>query len=141
LAYCVPTGIPHSVLKGRIVRPGESAWLQADVDKALLWRAYESRRCRQCGSHPDEWPPDTSDDVPPYFAEANRCFGCQDIAAIRRGIPQGEGGDGIQVTLKPFVGTWDDVDEIEQQREANRRQLRTLEEAAQNPDAEKGLLT
>ncbi|MGN8245234.1 hypothetical protein ACTHAM_002353 [Cellulomonas soli] len=45
MAYCGPRGIPLSAFL---------SWSQHDQDAALEWAGYESRRCRGCGSHPDE---------------------------------------------------------------------------------------
>lgn len=45
MAYCGPRGIALSSFL---------AWPVDDQDAALGWQAYESRRCRDCGWHPDE---------------------------------------------------------------------------------------
>lgn len=58
MAYCGPHGIPlHAFL----------AWPQMSQDAALEWAAYESRRCKSCGTHPDEGPRHAHTDI---------CAGC-----------------------------------------------------------------
>lgn len=48
-------------------------WSQRDQDAALEWSAYEGRRCRGCGSHPDDW----ADNPRAYHAHVSeQCPGC-----------------------------------------------------------------
>lgn len=63
---------------------------------------------------------------------------CQDIEDLRGGLPKGEAGHGIHVRPKPFVGDWDDFDDLERQREIERVKLRQSEVGT--PDDEGGLL-
>jgi len=64
MAYCGPRALALSDFL---------RWAQKDQDAALEWSAYESRRCRSCGTHPDEW----ADDRFAYHAHLSQCKGCQ----------------------------------------------------------------
>lgn len=64
MAYCGPRGLALSdFLK----------WSKKDQDAALEWTSYEARRCRSCGTHPDEW----AEDRFAYHAHLSQCKGCQ----------------------------------------------------------------
>lgn len=67
MAYCGPKGIPLSAFLG---------WSEADQDAALSWQGYESRRCGECGTHPDDWHPDHGGDRNAYHSEHYTCPGC-----------------------------------------------------------------
>lgn len=68
MALCKDWGISHSAFK---------AWSAEDREKALGYQLYESRRCHECGMHPDDWPEDGSfEEAPPFVVEASRCYGC-----------------------------------------------------------------
>ena len=63
MAYCGPKGIPLSTFL---------AWSEADQDAALQWQSHESRRCTQCGAHPDV----LADDPAAYVPEVQPCPAC-----------------------------------------------------------------
>lgn len=56
MAYCGPRGIPLSTFL---------SWSKDDQAAALAWSGYESRRCRNCGFHPDEDQRHTHTDICP----------------------------------------------------------------------------
>lgn len=96
MAYCGPRGIPLSAFL---------SWSKDDQDAALGWAGYESRRCRGCGSHPDEGP---------RHAHTDECPGClkQEAATkAARDIP------GAHVHLAP--GTTAECARCTLEREAN----------------------
>lgn len=64
MAYCGPRGIALS----EFLR-----WSKPDQDAALEWMSYEGRRCKNCGTHPEEW----ADDQFAYHAHLSQCKGCQ----------------------------------------------------------------
>jgi hypothetical protein len=71
------------------------------------------------------------------MAEAHRCFGCKDIADVRRGIPSENGADaGVHVMLRR-VFSWEDVDAVEEGREVTRERMQLLGE----PEDDGGLFT
>jgi hypothetical protein len=68
MALCMRWHMPHSQFL---------SWPELDREKALAFELHESRRCRECGVHPDDWPEDTGfDEAPPFVVEASRCYGC-----------------------------------------------------------------
>lgn len=64
MAYCGPRGI---ALDEFLSWSPKSQWA------ALDWMAYEGRRCKQCGTHPEEW----ADDKLAYHAHLDECVGCR----------------------------------------------------------------
>lgn len=64
MAYCGPRGIELDAFL---------RWSPASQRAALDWQAFEGRRCKNCGTHPDEW----ADDPFAYHAHLNQCKGCQ----------------------------------------------------------------
>jgi hypothetical protein len=78
MAYCGPRGIPLSVFLGRVAAPDESEWLPEDREAALSWSAFEGRRCKHCGTHPDEW----DDDKLAYHAHLTECRGCRQLQRL-----------------------------------------------------------
>ena len=74
MAYCGPRGIPLSEFL---------SWDEADQDAALAWQAYEARRCRSCGTHPDEWDPTKGGRRDAYTAEVVICPGCRELDLAR----------------------------------------------------------
>lgn len=65
--------MPPSVLGGRIVAPGEPAWLQVDTDLALALTDLEAERC-DCG-HSRLESMDPANEFA-YRAEPIRCHAC-----------------------------------------------------------------
>jgi hypothetical protein len=91
MAYCGPRGIPLSVFLGRAVRPGEDPqWLPSDRDDALAWQAFENRRCRSCGTHPDEW----AEDKMAYHAHLHECRGCRQRERLANSPNAQKAGEG-----------------------------------------------
>ena len=83
MGYCAPRGIPLSTFLG---------WSQADQDAALSWVAYESRRCRSCGHHPDEGRPHT---------HVNVCSGCRAMSAAADTEPAKVPGAHVRIAHGP----------------------------------------
>lgn len=97
MAYCGPRGIPHSVFLGRVVRPGvDAGWLQADRDDALAWQAHENRRCRSCGTHPEEW----AEDKFAYHAHLSECRGCKQRERLSN-TDEAKRGEGRFAVMQP----------------------------------------
>lgn len=69
MAYCGPRGIALS----EFLR-----WSSKDQEAALAWSAYEGRRCKSCGTHPDEW----AEDKTAYHAHITECRGCRDLQRL-----------------------------------------------------------
>jgi hypothetical protein len=67
MAYCGPRGIPLSEFMG---------WSDRDQDEALAWQAWESRRCPECGTHPEDWDERQGGSRYAHHAEIFTCQGC-----------------------------------------------------------------
>lgn len=93
LAYCVPLGIPHSTFLD---------WDDDDRAKAIAYRRWDSARCGQCGTFPDEWLDERGRVMadPPWEPEVVSCEGCRQIDETRKQIAD-EGVPGLQVRLVP----------------------------------------
>jgi len=74
MAYCGPQGIPLSTFL---------SWRDDDRQAALAWQARESRRCRDCGTFPEDWDPEQGGSRTAYKAEADQCQGCVDLQRLR----------------------------------------------------------
>lgn len=64
MAYCGPRGIELAAFL---------RWSESSQRAALDWMKFEGRRCKSCGTHPDEW----ADDQFAYHAHLTQCKGCQ----------------------------------------------------------------
>jgi hypothetical protein len=96
MAYCGPRGVPSSVFLGRVVRPGvDPEWLPSDREDALAWTAYEGRRCRGCGTHPDEW----SEDKSAYHAHLTECRGCRQQQRLTSTDEAKRRGEGVAAVM------------------------------------------
>lgn len=85
MAYCGPRGIPLSAFL---------SWAEADQQAALAWQSWEARRCRDCGTHVDDWNPDTDGSRDAYTATIHICEGCVELERLRdspelQGSPRG----------------------------------------------------
>lgn len=89
MAYCGPRGIPYSVFMGRVVGVDGQQWLPSDREAALAWEAFESRRCKSCGTHPEEW----SADKLAYHAHLMECRGCKQLHRLA-GTDDAKAGEG-----------------------------------------------
>ena len=69
MRVCREWRIPHSHFLG-----GPCEWTTHDREKAVAYVVHESGRCKECGTHPDDWPEET--DTPPLEPFATRCYGC-----------------------------------------------------------------
>jgi hypothetical protein len=85
MAYCGPRGIALS----QFLR-----WPRTDQDAALAWAAFEGRRCRTCGTHPDEW----ADDSAAFHAHLQQCKGCQAQQRLAE-TPEAKQGRGVTVVM------------------------------------------
>lgn len=95
--YCGPRGIPLETFLD---------WPQLSQDAALTWAGYESRRCGECGVHPDEGP---------HHPHVNVCAHC----AARDAAAKSEEGQlpGAHVTMAH--GTSLDCPRCQLERRAN----------------------
>jgi hypothetical protein len=64
MAYCGPRGIELDTFL---------RWSRRSQHYALEWQAYESRRCRGCGTHPDDW---AEDGTAHHAHLSDQCPGC-----------------------------------------------------------------
>lgn len=71
--YCGPRGIPLTTFL---------SWAKTDQDAALAWSEHEARRCRSCGTHPDDYDPDAGGRRHAWHPAVDVCEGC---AALARG--------------------------------------------------------
>jgi hypothetical protein len=97
MAYCGPRGIPLSVFLGRAVGPGEPQWLASDRRAALDFQAYEARRCRNCGTHPD----DIADGT--FHAHLEQCKGCQARERMTESLAAEEQQRGVHAVTLPYA--------------------------------------
>lgn len=86
MAYCGPHGIALSTFL---------RWDVSDQEAALEWQAYEARRCRSCGSHPEDW----AEDSRAHHAHLHQCPGCQQTERLRQSNEAKDAGHGVQVVL------------------------------------------
>jgi len=88
--YCGPRGIElDSFLR----------WSPRSQDAALEWASYEARRCRGCGTHPDEW----AENRYAYHAHlSDQCPGCLAAHRIQERFKDGlEPGVTVQLPQIP----------------------------------------
>ncbi len=97
MAYCGPRGIPLETFLD---------WPQLSQDAALVWAGHESRRCPECGTHPDEGP---------HHAHVNVCAGCAAREA-KAGTEEAK-LPGAHVNMAP--GTTLECERCQIEREAN----------------------
>lgn len=90
--------MPHSVLTGRAVRPGEPLWTQADTDLAVALLELEAGTCDGCGLPRED---SMSADLEfGWVAEPVRCHAC--ATRDRKARSWGENADasGIRWVVK-----------------------------------------
>lgn len=64
MSYCGPRGIELDAFL---------RWSRRSQNAALEWQAHENRRCRDCGTHPDDW----SENTHAHHAHlSDQCPGC-----------------------------------------------------------------
>lgn len=80
MAYCGPKGIALD----EFLR-----WSKASQEAALAWQAHENRRCKSCGTHPEEW----VEDKTAYHAHLTECRGCKQIQRLSH-TDKAKEGDG-----------------------------------------------
>lgn len=78
--YCGPRGIELDAFL---------RWSRRSQEAALAWAAYEGRRCKSCGTHPDEW----ADDKLAYHAHLTDCRGCKQLHRLSN-TDRAKHGDG-----------------------------------------------
>ena len=88
--------MPHSVLLGRIVAPGEPLWAQADTDLALALADLEAEQCPGC-HHPRAETMDPANEFS-YEAEPVRCHACAARDRASRNVGDGWDDAGINWT-------------------------------------------
>lgn len=67
-------------------------WSQRSQDAALDWASYEGRRCKSCGTHPEEWETATS-----FHAHPVQCKGCKAQQRVSEAL-RDSGERGVYVT-------------------------------------------
>jgi len=85
MAYCGPRGIALD----EFLR-----WSPSAQEAALAWQAYENRRCRSCGTHPDEW----AEDKLAYHAHLTECRGCRQLQRLAN-TDDAKSGDGRSAVM------------------------------------------
>jgi hypothetical protein len=80
MAYCGPRGIELDAFL---------RWSKRSQDAALDWSAYEARRCKSCGTHPEEW----AEDKLAYHAHISECRGCRQLQRLAN-TDQAKSGEG-----------------------------------------------
>jgi len=74
-----------------------------DQANALAYHAHETRRCKSCGIHPDDWP---DPEVPMFDAVLEVCPGCAETDRYQRHITEQQermpksASDGVRIVLK-----------------------------------------
>lgn len=81
MAYCGPRGIALSDFL---------RWNQRDQEAALAWSAHEAKRCKGCGTHPDDW---AEDKHTAYHAHLTECRGCKQLQRLAN-TDKAKQGDG-----------------------------------------------
>ena len=74
MALCDRWGIPHGHFLG-----APNIWTDVDQEKALVYAAWKSKVCPNCGTHSDDFECENE----PYLASTIRCAGCHLVAAER----------------------------------------------------------
>lgn len=87
MGYCGPRGIELDAFL---------RWSPRSQEAALEWAAYESQRCRSCGSHPEDW----AEDPLAHHAHLIQCKGCQARERASE-APQAREGRGVTAVLSP----------------------------------------
>lgn len=121
MAYCGPKGIPLSTFL---------RWPVYDQQAALAWSAYESRRCHECGTHPDDWDESTGGNRYAYHAENYTCPGCVHTQRHAESPDVTHGGRGVHIRL--MSGTHADCPRCN--REAVRNRNGRVHEGTQVPN-------
>jgi hypothetical protein len=102
LAVCAEYRIPHSTLCGS---PEPGLWTDADRAKAIAYRRETARVCPSCGTKDDDWiDPDTHRpyDPPQWEPTVHTCFGCGEVARLRRALPKDASENGTTVRVAPY---------------------------------------
>ena len=71
MAYCGPRGIELDAFL---------RWSRRSQNAALEWQARESRRCRGCGTHPDDW---VENKHAHHAHLSDECPGCVALARVQ----------------------------------------------------------
>lgn len=87
MAYCGPRGIALD----EFLR-----WPPHSQQAALDWQAYENRRCRSCGVHPD----DVAEGA--FHAHLEQCKGCQARERVSEAKEAHE-GRGVYAVVQPVA--------------------------------------
>lgn len=86
MAYCGPRGIAlDDFLR----------WSAHSQQAALDWAAYEGRRCKNCGIHPD----DVEEGA--FHAHLEQCKGCQARQRVEE-TKESKEGRGVYVVARPW---------------------------------------
>jgi hypothetical protein len=88
MAYCGPRALPLSTFL---------AWPESDQRAALDWQAYEARRCKNCGIHPD----DIADGA--FHAHLEQCKGCQARERMTDTREARDGQRGVYAVVLPVA--------------------------------------
>ena len=97
----MPHGIPYSVFCGRVVAPGEPAWLAEDMELALAWQREKDLTCSGCGQPVDE--STAAENARAYQVNEGVCYACAALSWRQDALREGEAdlaGARLYVTRK-----------------------------------------
>jgi hypothetical protein len=86
MAYCGPRGIELDAFL---------RWSEGSQRAALEWMKFEGRRCKSCGTHPDEW----AEERYAYHAHLAQCKGCQHQQRLTESRDAQEAGRGVYAVM------------------------------------------
>lgn len=87
MSYCGPRGIELDAFL---------RWSPRSQAAALAWAAADARKCKRCGTDPDEWAADPL----AFHAHLQQCKGCQEQQRATES-PDARQGRGIAAVVVP----------------------------------------
>lgn len=83
MQVCREWRIPHSTFLGGAEDPDgyplpPGVWTEDDREKAVAFVIHEAQRCKDCGTHPIDWPEETTEG---FHVEGSFCWGCRATGA------------------------------------------------------------
>lgn len=100
---------------------GKQRWTPLDRDKSLAYELLLREQCPKCGTLPEDWQDQSTNNVhehPVWAAVLRRCYGCQEVERVQETMPKDRRrAAGGFVALIPF----DDL-EFEGEPEAPREE-------------------
>lgn len=68
--YCGPRGLPLSQFL---------SWSEDDQQAALAWQSRDAARCKDCGTHAEDWDPEQGGSRDAYHVVIRECQGCVEL--------------------------------------------------------------